>query len=513
MHMYTKIKTAILALCALLLAPTTADAQESECSHIRYEIESEAVASVGQHAPFWLTNNRHGLSSLENNNAHLSVGLFRDFEQQRGWTWAYGAEVAGAWHHTSPLYLQQLYADLRYNCWELSIGSKERWSEGKNSRLSGGGLTFAPNARPIPQVRIGIHEYTTVPRWFGGWVQVKGHLSYGRFTDDRFMQQWLGNGFSFTQDALFHEKTGFIRIANPRIPRFSLEMGLEMYTQFGGGIYRKEGEDNYVLTTPLPSTFIEYVKAFIPMAGGDDAPATDQVNINGNQLGSWHLAANYSTAYIKVRGYYEHYFEDHSQMLGISWVADRYGNKRFLHYHPWTDGLYGLELTFPKARWVRGVVAEFITSLDQSGPFLHDTNSTHKEQISGGDNYYNHGLFQAWQHGGMGIGNPHFLAPLYNDDHSKAMPYNRLRSYHIGIDGNPHPAWHYRVLASYTRCWGSYVRPLSTPTGTTAALLEATYTPQRHQGWQVTGAMAMDHSKLIGNNYGAMVTLRVLINH
>jgi hypothetical protein len=281
-----------------------------------------------------------------------------------------------------------------------------------------------------------------------------------------------------------------------------------MYTQFGGAMYLKETEDTYALIMSLPTTFIEYVKAFIPMAGGDDAPVGDQVNINGNQLGSWHLAASYNTANVKTKFYYEHFFEDHSQMLGISWVSDRYGNKRFLHYHPWTDGLYGVELNFPKGQWVRGVLVEFITSRDQSGPFLHDTNSTFKEQVSGDDNYYNHYLYQSWQHWGMGIGRPHFLAPLYNDDHSKTMSYNRLHSYHIGIDGSPHPAWQYRVLASYTRSWGSYKRPLPTPTGTATALLEGTYTPQQSKGWQITGAVAIDHSKLIGNNYGGMITIR-----
>lgn len=496
-----------IALYALLLPFLSIKSQEVEWGNIRYDIQTDIVSSTGEHAPFWLTSNHHGLTSMENNNANLSIGLFRDFTPKKGFAWAYGAEVIGAWKYASPLYLQQLYADIKYNSWELSVGSKERWSEEKNRTLSGGGLTFSPNARPIPQVRFGINEYTTLPRWFNDWVQVKGHFSYGKFSDDKFIQQWLGNGLSFIQDALFHEKTGFIRIANPRNDRFSIEVGLEMYTQFGGGIYKKTGEDTYTLTTALPTTYIEYIKAFIPMAGGEDSPTGEQTNINGNQVGSWHLAANYSTTNVKAKFYYEHFFEDHSQLLGVSLVSDRYGNKRYLHYFPWTDGMYGVELNFPNNRWIKGFVAEFITSRDQSGPILHNSNNIFKEQISGGDYYYNHYLYQSWQHWCMSICNPHFLSPIYNDDHSKTMPYQRLRSYHIGIEGKPNRLWKYRILTSYTHCWGSIERPLPTPTGTTTTLLEGTYSPQHGKGWQITGAAAFDHSKLIGNNYGGILTI------
>ena len=153
------MKKILLSLC---LIPVITLAQEqlatSECEKINYIVQTDVVASQGEHVPFWLVSNRHGLSSLENTNANLRVGMYREFDKKQGFTWAYGAELAGAWHYTSAFDIHQLYADLKYNCWELSVGSKERWSEGKHRTLSGGGLTFAPNARPIPQVRIGINE-------------------------------------------------------------------------------------------------------------------------------------------------------------------------------------------------------------------------------------------------------------------------------------------------------------------------------------------------------------------
>ena len=493
----------------LLLFPLLVCAQvqtyESEWSKIRYELQTDVVASAGKHAPFWLVSNRHGLSSLENNSANLSVGIVRDFDKKKGFTWAYGAEFAGAWNYTSPFIVQQLYADVKYNCWELSVGSKEYWSEGKHRTLSGGGLTFAPNARPIPQVRFGINEYTTVPWWFNGWVKVKGHFSYGRYTDDEFQKNFTNNsvGTTYTEKVLFHEKTAFLRIANPSGKGFGWESGLEMYTKFGGDLYE---QGRY--KSSFPATFMEYVKAFIPMAGGEAAPDEEKVNINGNVLGSWHAILDYTADNWKLRAYYEHFFEDHSQLFGVSWVSDREGVTRFLSYHPWQDGLWGLELELPKGKWLRGIVAEFITSRDQSGPLLHNTNANFKEQLSGGDNYYNHAFFQSWQHWGMAVCNPCFLSPNYNESGSLFMRFTRLRSYHIGAEGSPYAKWAYRIMGTYTRHWGTYSYPLVNPEVVASTMLEITHSIGRLQGWQVTGALAVDCSQLIGHNVGGMITIK-----
>ena len=494
------------AVLIALASPSKAD----EAQKISYNIETAAVTSGGSHTPFWLVSNKHGLASLNPNNGYLSAGLFRDFDQTKGFTWAYGLELAGAWNHSAPLIVQQFYGDIKYNCWELSIGSKERWSEGKHRTLSGGGLTFAPNARPIPQVRFGINEYASAPWFFNRWVQVKGHLSYGWQTDGKFQKEWTQHGLPRTlyiQNVLFHEKTAFMRIANPTGKGLSFEGGLEMYTQFGGTTYRKEEDGSFQIKNDLPNTYKEYIKAFIPMAGGADTPEAEQTNINGNVLGSWHIIVGYSTDDWKLRTYYEHFYEDHSQLLGVSWVLDRYGTKKFLSYHPWQDGLWGIELDLPKGTWLTGVVAEFITSRDQSGPILHNSNNVFKEQVSGWDSYYNHYIYQSWQHWGMAMCNPQFLSPIYNDN-SMAMPNNRLRSYHIGISGAPHAEWQYRALASYTRHWGSITDPLVHPMSATSLMLEATYSPIKHQGWQIEAALAADRSELIGNNLGGMLTLR-----
>ena len=504
------IRYILLLLISFPLVCVHAQTTVSEWSKIGYEIQTDIVASTGKHAPFWLVSNRHGLSSLENNNANLSLGFFRHFDQKKGFTWAYGAEIAGAYNYYAPFYIQQLYADVKYNCWELSIGSKERWSEGKNPTLSGGGLTFAPNARPIPQVRFGINEYTTVPWWFNGWVKVKGHFSYGRHTDDYFQKSYTSqavSGTRYSTNILFHEKTAFMKIGNIEKTPFSVEIGLEMVSQFGGKLWKKH-PDGDILIYDFPDSYKEYIKALIPMAGGEDAPHEDKVNVNGNILGSWNFAINYETESWKIKAYYEHYYEDHSGLLGFDYHNNQDGVRKLVTYLPWRDGLYGLEVTVPQNKVINTIVYEYLNSRDQSGPVLHNSGENLPEQAGGLDYYYNHYYFQSWQHWGMAICNPHTLSPLYNEKYNLTMPYQRIRSHHLGFDGMPLTCLEYRVMASWSKHWGSIMTPLPNPLTQFSMMGEVSFHPSQWEGWRFTAALAFDRSELIGNNFGGMLTIR-----
>ena len=498
-----------LLLPIFLMLTLPMQAQKSEWEKIRYDIQAEVTVSKGEHAPFWLTSNKHGLSSLQNYSASISTGLFRDFDNKQGFTWAYGIELAGAWNHSSPFYVQQLYADVKYNCWELSIGSKERYPEGKHPTLSGGGLTFAPNARPIPQIRFGINEYTTARWLFNEWVHVKGHFSYGWQTDNNFQRTHMSIapiGSRYVENVLFHEKTAFLKIGKLSRTPFSIELGFEMYTQFGGRVWEKRPEGD-IIRYELPHSFKEYLKAFIPLAGGNESTEMDQTNVNGNVLGSLHLAVNYRSNEWSVKAYYEHYYEDHSGLFGLDYHYNRKGEKKWVTYLPWRDGLFGLELKVPKNRVIDTVVYEYITSRDQSGPILQNPAGDMMGQAGGKDWYYTHTYYQSWQHWGMSMCNPHFLSPLYNKQPNMTMPYSRIRSHHIGFNGAPCEELNYRIMASWTRHWGSYEDPLTEPMTQLSTMGEVVYTPKKLKGWKFTGAIAYDHSRLIGNNFGGMLSI------
>lgn len=193
--------------------------------------------------------------------------------------------------------------------------------------------------------------------------------------------------------------------------------------------------------------------------------------------------------------YYEHYFDDHSQM--------------FFQYGRWKDGHIGLEITFPKNRFIDTFVYEGLGTKDQTGPMLYDSFlGEFEEQISAKDNYYNHYLYQGWQHWGMGIGNPLLPGPIYNKNGQITFISNRVLAHHIGFCGSPCQSLSYRMLLSYSRHWGTYDNPLNEIKKQFNSLFEVTYAPQQLKGWSFTVSGAMDRGNLLGNNYGGMLVIR-----
>ena len=99
------------------------------------------------------------------------------------WAVGYGVDVAIPVNYTSDVVVQQAYVEARWLYGVLTAGAKEYPMELKNQSLSSGSQCLGINARPIPQVRLALPEYWTLP--FGrGWLQLKGHLAYGMTTDD-----------------------------------------------------------------------------------------------------------------------------------------------------------------------------------------------------------------------------------------------------------------------------------------------------------------------------------------
>lgn len=459
-------------------------------SLLRYSAEVSASFSTGAHTPFWLVNNRFGLSSIEKNSGYVRAGLFHDARRRydKKVSWGAGVDLAAAWNFTSPFIVQQLYADLRYRCLELSVGSKERTSGFNNPRLSSGNMLFSTNARPIPQARIAIPEYVSVPLT-RNWLAVKGYLSYGFFTDDRWQKDFAKSTRRYTEHVLFHAKGGYLRIAQPEVMPFELEGGLEMGAQFGGKAFNGDQ------VIDMPNGIKDWIKVLYPSSGGSDTPLGEQTNVYGNHTGDWNFRLSWvpRDSEWSARLYYDHFFEDHSMM--------------FLDY-TWRDMLLGYEMTFPKNPVVSTLVYEYLYTKDQAGPVYWDHTPEIPEQVSGRDDYYNHGIYNAWQHWGMGIGNPLIISPIYNQNGYIGFRHNRVKGHHLGWEGEPLPWLSYRVLLSYTRSWGTYGSPTGEIARNFNTLIETTFTPSRLPGWQATLSVATDGGAMLGPSFGMMLSIK-----
>ena len=504
-------KIALLLLTQYIYAAFAQEAQNSALAKLTdgttYVSEASATFSDGNGSPLWMTSNRHGLSSIERNSGYVRSGIFRSasIDSLRRWRIGYGADFVVPFNFDSDFIIQQLYADIEHKGLRMTIGSKERPMELKNNRLSSGSLTQSINARPIPQVRIECPDFWTIPNT-KGWIAVKGHLSYGMFTDSRWIEDFTHDARQhaietgsalphYYKNALYHSKAGYLRIGNDEKCPFSVTGGLEMCAQFGGEAWNvgKRLDDTSDFNGDHikgKTDFMSFIHAFFP--SGNDASDGDFKNVEGNHLGSWHLSATYKAKGWSVRGYAEHFFEDHSQMFFEYW---------------WKDMLWGVEAQLPKNPIVTSLVVEYLYTKDQTGGLYHDKTDALKVQTSGIDNYYNHNIY-GWQHWGQAIGSPLLLSPVYNKNGRLEFYHNRVSSCHVGIEGQPLASLSYRVLYSHLKSWGTYYIPLTDPQSADFLLAECTYKPTRLKHWEFTAAYGINAGELLGRSAGGQFTIR-----
>lgn len=496
------MKKNILLIPMAFLFTGTPLAAQSDTTHrskalfsgMEYKVEMQATG--GNNAtPLWLNANKYGLSSIHPQNGYMRAGVFRSLKSDslRNWRVGYGLDLAAAYDFTSSVVLQQFYVDLQYKKVRLSIGSKERAAALKNPELSSGSQTFGINARPVPTVQFELPDYISITGK-SNWLAVKGYFGYGMITDGKWQKDYIGMEQRYTQKSLFHNKAGFLRIGNEEKFPLVFEGGVEMGCQFGGTIYNfGHGE---LETIKMGHSLKDFVKAIY--SGGSDATDGAYANAAGNTVGSWLFSLSYKAQDWKIRAYYDHFFEDHSML--------------FFQYG-WLDGLIGGEITLPKNRFVSAIVYEYMSTKYQSGALYHDHTEAIPDQISARDNYYNHGIYWGWQHWGQAIGNPLYTSPLYQNDGTLEFKNNRMQAHHIGINGQPLPELHYRVLYSYTSNWGTYGTPYDEVKYGNSFLMEVGYAPHHigkinTKGWSATAAFGLDRGKQIGNNTGFQFTLR-----
>lgn len=448
---------------------------------------------TGEYTPFWHNANRQGLSSVKKDIIYARVGVGGEHLFNRsGINLDWGADVVAGMNMASTVLIQQAYVDCKWKELRLSVGQKERWGEIMNHRLTTGALVESGNARPIPQVRLELHEYWNVPgckEWFG----IKGHIAYGRFTDGKWQEAFVEPGKQYAQKVLYHSKELMLRFGNEKIFPLTAEMGLNMVTQFGGTTYNTWEIPGK--TTYSPSRFKDYFLALIPLKGDEQYDGSDQANVAGNVLGSWKGTITWNSPKWMLRLYYDHVFDDHSQM--------------FWEYGLWTEQLVGLELELKNFKWIKGVAVEYFNLKKQSGPIYHDSTPEIPDQISCRDGNYNHGKYCGWFNYGQMIGTPLCTAPLYNKEGILRCYNNRVEAFKAGIEGELLPWLGYRILLMHSNNWGSYDHPFKKIKRDTSGLVEFTFKPNIPGGdWYVTTSFAFDNGDLYGKNYGGMLTVR-----
>lgn len=527
------LKKRYIALIAFIACVTASMSQGR--GDFRYYTQLNTIASWGDYAPYWFTANNNAISSVSSINGYARYGMgYRNtFGKKNDFSYEITADVVAGFNQASIVNFQQAYGELSWRWLTLSVGSKERGCEAEYfsresirggcygntverypslftnrfSSLGSGGLTFSGNSRPIPQVRIEIPEFLTIPGT-KNWFRIRAYISYGIHSDSKFQKEFTGNNpdYKYGENILYHGKAGFISVGNPSKFPLTFDGGLEMHTHFGGTIYRTMIDKK---TVRMPHKFMDFVKAFIPMGGGKDTPTDEQTNISGNQLGSWHAAFTLHTKPLEVRIYGEHMFEDYSQLFFFEYQMNNEGKRRTLIY-PWRDFVAGINIRNKSSilPFISNIRYEYVSTRDQSGALYHDPSANFNDQMDGCDNYFNHGIYPGWHHWGMAIGTPLAISPVYNKSGNLEFRSNRFVAHNIGINGiiDSRLPIAYRLNYTYSENWGTYANPFLEKRYTSSFLAEVTCLPKNAK-WLGTLSFGFDKSNHIGDNIGFMITL------
>lgn len=504
------IKKRILVSLMVCFSVSVLLAQSYLFEDIEYNVSASGTAGSGRVAPFWFTSNRYGLSTKENYSGLFRVGICRSAETDslHFWRVGYGLDIASPIYSGSGYFcIQQAYFDLEWKMLRLSLGQKERPLEfrGLHSTsnkidageifpvLSIGNLVSGINTRPLPQVRLEMPRFWSIPGT-KGFVSLKAHISFGWYTDSKWQRERnAGSGELFTTGSRYHSKAVFLKFGNEEKFPLLLSGGCEMSAQFGGMAHNlRKREDGRYYDENLNNGIKGYWHAFIP-GGGDSNDGAIYSNVEGNHIGSWHARLEWKKRDWGVAAYYEHMFEDHSQL--------------FFQY-AWNDMLLGLEVTLPCNRVLNTLVWEYLNTMDQSGPVYHDHTATVPDQISARDNYYNHHIYGSWQHAGYLMGTPLLISPLYNSGTAITTLHNRVRAYHVGLSGSPVKNLSWRFLYTHEKSLGTYREPLTDPQYGNYYMLEATWTPHFVRGLSITATYGHNGGDLLGNSDGGMLTIR-----
>lgn len=480
----------LLAVCYWLM-PSLAQAQDSLATKLTYDLTTEANMGSGDYTAYQLVSNRHHVVGTRSNTAYLRGALKLEHTFKNGLSLSSVVDAIGSVHADHKVYLQQCYVDLSSKSFTLEIGSREEAPILRHAELSSGAFAKGINAKPIPQIQIRTNGFRPIPKT-KGWLEYNFGFGYGMFLDGGYREKQFEEAQEannkYATGILYHQKHLYFR-SNPEKLFFAM-VGIEHAVQFCGSSYTKQGGG--LIEKRKPVVLKSFWNVILPL--GDSNYFSNEAMedwVYGNHLGSMtiQLGWNINKEHL-LQAYVDDIFEDGS---GI-----RKGNG-------W-DGLWGIQYT-NKAKGhqlVRGAVIEYFQSTNQSGPLHWDGGDypepyRHqiKDYITGNDNYYNHGFYVSYTQYGMSMGTPLISSPRYNKDGYNEFRDNRIKAWHLGVEGEINERLSYLIKGSYRDGWGTYWLPLPTKHHSFDALLMGRY---QVGAWNFSAAYAFDEGNIYGDN-------------
>ena len=136
-----------------------------------------------------MQSRNYGTISSSPQSANLMLGISKELTaKKRLFDYGFKVDALVRTDNTkTEAYFHQLYAQARLWVFDFVAGSREEQFGVQDSSLSCGGFIFSQNARPMPKLTAGIEHFVPFPLT-NGFVEIKGALSHGWFTDNTFYQ-------------------------------------------------------------------------------------------------------------------------------------------------------------------------------------------------------------------------------------------------------------------------------------------------------------------------------------
>lgn len=467
----------------------------------------------GDFAPFYLHSNRHG-KLTQAHNFQLDLWAIDTLDMKKKFDIGWGLEAVGGyanrvdymqWNNSTgwqknpqgpaPVWVQQMYGELKWRCLFLSLGLKRHDSCFVDQRLSSGDLLWSGNSRGIPEARIGFVDFQDIP-FTNRWVQFDVSLSYGIFTDE----DWVKNHFDYYRGRMNPDPYwSYKRLAartNPSKP-FMFQAEVQMSTIFGGTTYYY-GNGRLIDKVNNYTGFKDFIQVLLPFW-----TSQKEGYRVGDTKGTWDFAARYNfKGGESVRAYVQWPWEDSSGIVKKNGF----------------DGLWGAEFKLGRPWWITGAVVEYLDLTHMSGPILydpaHDDRNPPLPGFAGGlDAYYNNYFYRAYTNYGMNMGTPMVQGVIFQKEKNSpeyvengTMPYFRVRGIHLALEGNLTADWTYMVKYNHRKAWGSTnTYALIHPVQSDSFMASVSYQPQRLKGLAFSGSLALDHGNMPGNAFGVLL--------
>ncbi len=391
--------------------------QAQEASPLSLEGEAGFLGASADRQPFWLVANQWGRFDPRSSNAYLVLQGAWTRQPRRWLSYQLGGEVLARGSQSPSLHAVAAYAQLRVGFLEAYVGRQREVLGTVDTLLSSGSLVESGNATPIPKIVVRTKSYTPVPGT-RGWVQFHGYWAHG----------WMRD-FRQIENPYLHQKYLYVRVGSPR---WRIYAGL-LHDAFWGGTSRNPNVGR------LPQGLEDYFRTFFALNAGEGAPYGERIYIQGDHFGVYDFGFSLHSERFDVLVYRHFLYEDRDGL--------KFKNPQ--------DGLLGISLQDRQGKLVQRVVYEFLYTKRQSGP---EPPGPGRGGPGGRDNYYNHYLYRTgWTHYGRTVGSPlMFAAEDRQQRLIEGVENNRVVGHHVALMGQLGQGWSYRLLATYTRNYGTY---------------------------------------------------------